>query len=410
MVQHIDNPSDTLDKELSPEGVVEFLNSTYDRRGLQTLCRMRDERVLINSIPTNCRAAVNMPAFYKEKNLYHTLSQYLLQDTEEKGQSFFINVLVNGPKGTNLEQSPPYRDALRFMHEHPNVHVVLHKTHYPKEQVNMSKIRKDATALSLLLASEVPGLDLENLVLFNNDADLQHLESNYVSAHVDTFDSNPRLGAIAGFAEYPVADFYQNHLFLATQRFEDILHMISNSKEDNHILKGGASALRARDYVATGGFDGKTRMSELRSIYKSLRAKDRESVVTSRNIGTVTTSARRQIMALGANVPLAKAHDTFGKQGDLAEKYQASLDELEIPELADKVTSPTFKEKLEVQLNSLYKKMRYMRSRTPASEIDRLFQRAGFYSGIELVVENEQVVIKDMTVLRKNILEKYSHF
>ena len=47
------------------------------------------------------------------------------------------------------------------------------------------------------------------------------------------------------------------------------------------------------------------------------------------------TSARRQMMALGEGVPLAHSHNTFGEKGDLAEKYQAPADQLQIPEVAN---------------------------------------------------------------------------
>lgn len=396
--------------QLSSGDISDFLIAKHGPKGLDALQEIRSREISSGPMQPNCRVVVNMPVLNLEKNLYNALAQYSNQDLSKQGKEFVVALLINGPMGVDLESSEPYKAARKFMVDHPEVKVVIRTVNYPKETVNISRIRKDAAGLSLMEAAEVNGLDLDNLIQFTHDADLQKLAPDYLSKHVKVLDENPRLGAIAGFYDYPDADFHQDHLFLATQKFEDILTFISNSKSTNHILKGGATAFRTRDYIASGGIGDTKKMSELRPVYKGLMARDKESVLFSRQIGTVTTSARRQMMALGQNIPLSSAHDDFGKKGDLAERYQAPIGELQIPEVANKVTSPGFNEKLEKQLTSLYKKMRRMRERTEATVIIDLFKRAGFYAGIKLEIENEKIVIKDMSVLKKNILERYTNY
>ncbi len=405
------NEAGSLDRE----GVESFLSANYTPEEYEQLLEVKRRELGANTMRSNTRVVVNMPVLYLEKNLNRALSQYLGQDLKLKGKDFVVAVYINGPNGVELETSEPYKAVLKFTKDHPELNVVIRTAHYDKNTVNISRIRKDAAALSLMDAVEVNGLDLDNLIQITHDADLQKIDPDYLSGHVEAFDENPRLGAIAGFYDYPEADFHQDHLFFATRRFEDFLEIISSYKFDNQIMKGGASAFRTRDYIAGGGIGTERKMSELRPLYKAIKKSDPESVQFSRKVGTVITSARRQMMALGEGVPLARSHDTFGEKGDLAEKYQVPAEELKIPEIANKVTSPGFKEKLEGELSSLYAKhfhlkIRKRESERGTAELQALFRKAGMFLGVKLEFNEKKVTITDMTKLRENLIKRYNRF
>lgn len=395
---------------LRPQDIDAFMSRHYNAHELHRLKRVKATEVGA-AMTSKCRVVINVPVLYKEKGLYQSLSQYLNQDLdkdEKDKKEFVVAVYVNGPNGVDLANTGPYKAALKFMADHPRVKVVLRKCNYDPKETNISRIRRDGIGLTLMDAAKVEGLDLDNLIQINHDADLQAISSDYLSGHVKVFDENPQLAAIGGFCDYPEADFYQDHLFLAAQKFEDILTLMMASKYDSFALKGGASAVRTKDYISAGGLGRRRKMSELRPLYQKFKEEDPNSIILSRKVGTITTSARRQIMALGNDVPLSRSHDNFGEEGDLADRYQAPLDKLQIPEVANKVTSPSFKEKLEKQLSHFYDR-ELMYNRGGEEQVNQFFRRAGFFSGLKLEFKDKKVIIKDMEVMKKNILAKYSH-
>jgi hypothetical protein len=150
-------------------------------------------------------------------------------------------------------------------------------------------------------------------------------------------------------------------------------------------------------------------MSELRPVAVSMGKQNPKATQFSRELGTVTTSARRQLMAIGTNIPLSRSHDSFGEQGDLAERYQVPAEELRIPEVANKVTSPDFLQKLQNELNCLYLSQVCLKKNVDRTQ--KLFRLVGVFAGIKIDFdEKDQLVIKDITVLRERLIKTKSSY
>ncbi|MEK7146134.1 MAG: hypothetical protein AAB802_03025, partial [Patescibacteria group bacterium] len=276
-------------------------------------------------------------------------------------------------------------------------------------------LRKQLAAYTLDRAASVEGMDVENLVLVTQDADLQDINEDYVKGVDETFQNNPELGALTGFVDYPQEDFHQDHLFLAVQRFNDILEMIRRFKVDNTIFRAGNSCFRGRDYMAVGGHPRSRKRAENTPIYRAIKKKGPNSTAFDRNVVTLVTSARRQMIALGEGLPLAERYETFGEEGDLAEKYQVPTNELQIPEVAHKVTSANFAELLQIELQAIYDKgldgvAESGEKEASMNRMRKFMQRAGFFLGIQLDFEGDKVILKDLSKLKELILKKYSHF
>lgn len=373
-----------------------------------------------------CRVVITIPALHTERNLSRTLSQYLTQLSTEPAQSGFeIIILVNGPQKLDggkfdLTDSVAYKEVLAFMNKFPKLRITLAVANYPEGSQRIGLIRKDLGALTIQRALDSDGVDLSNLVMVTNDADLHGLSDGYVDSIADAFGADAKLAAMTGFVDYPYEDFYSDHLFLTVQRFVDMLEIMRRHKLDKMTLRGGNTMIRLSDYIAAGGHN-RSRKSENLPIYKHiLRNKGPEAVAFDRHRTRITTSSRRQIAAINQGTPLVDRYQTFGKEGDLAEKYQVPRDQLRLSEVVHKVTAPNFKELLRQEIQSVYD--RSLSHSEDIADVDdggavlgakkrsqEFMRRAAFYLGFELTFKNDLVEIGSIEKLKELVLRKYDH-
>ena len=107
---------------------------------------------------------------------------------------------------------------------------------------------------------------------------------------------------------------------------------------------------------------------------QKMRLKDPSAVKFAGKKAQITTSARRQIVAIDKGVLLNDRYKTFGKDGDLAEEYQKSAVEMQIPEQTHKVTSKEFTALLEKELQSIYSAKLKIEEKTSTKENSRIEQ------------------------------------
>ncbi len=410
-----DPESNLLETKLVPKDIEQFIEMRFRPAEKRALGRIeKSARKPNEPMSPNCRVVINIPVHFGEKNLEKTLLQYLNQTALEGGKEevgFEIVVLVNGPDGTDLKSTTAYKHAIAIQEKFPELKISVLKSTFQKSELKIGLIRKMLAGYTLKRASEAPEVDLKSLILVTNDADLQKISEEYVTGLTHAFDRNPKLGAVAGFIDYPYEDFYQDQLFLTVQRFNDILETIVRYKDGNIILRGGNSAFRVQDYMEAGGHPRSRIRSENRPLYREIeKARGKEGIQFERHVAKITTSARRQIVAVAENVPIAERYENFGKPGDLAELYQAPVETLVIPESTHKITSPEFTGKLEAELQAVYKKFLNLSPSMNSEQVQKLFHRAAFFAGFKLSFEGETLHVTDISTLRSQVIKKYNHF
>jgi hypothetical protein len=417
----------------APEGfrreVIQYLDDgfrAFDKKRLEASRQGTLESDGNEHMDPGCRIVINIAALHTEKHLQCTLERYLAQQVSSKHGNeavFEVFILVNGPQSFNgerldLTKTKAHEDVLDFMSKHPQLKISLAHANYPEGSLKIGLIRKDLAALTMKRALSSEGVDLDKLILVTSDADLAELAPQYIETIDEVFDKRADVAAMVGFVDYPHEDFYSDHLFLTVQRFVDVLETMRRFKMEKLTLRGGNSMIRLPDYVRAGGHL-RSRKSENLPIYRHIiREKGPSAVVFDRHRTKITTSARRQIAAINQGTPLVDRYQSFGKPGDLAEKYQVPSDELELSEVVHKVTSSNFSNLLAHELQSIYD--RAIGGGSDVGDLDdggtilgkniktqEFMKRAGFYLGIRIDFEDDRLRVQDISKLRALILKKY---
>lgn len=399
-------------KKVSADDINEFIRKKFIRPEQKKLKEMEASLVTEGPMSKDCRLVFNIPCFFGEKGLQKTLLTFLNQHASTEGPDFEVIVLVNGPDGSNIENSAAYKDALAIQNRFPELKLTIAKTTYPKEELRIGRIRKDLAAITLKRASQTSGVDIGNLIIVTQDADLIDMDEHYVENVVREFDQQPDLSALTGFIDHPREDFYSDHLFLTVQRFTDIIEIINRYRHNNFPLRGGNSAFRVSHYLQAGGHS-RSRLWEHMNLSRSFREENPDSVKFIGKRAKITTSARRQIVAIEKGVKLIDRYKTFGIEGDLAEDYQKPVEETVLPEMTHKVTSPQFKDLLQEELQSIYDSKIKIEEKSLQGDdprIEKNMKTAARFMGIRIHFEERKVFVDDISQLREDIMKKYSNF
>ena len=166
----------------------------------------------------NCRLVFNIASLHCEKGVSTTLLSFLDQRCKEKDPNFEIIILINGPEGVDIKNSIAYNDAIAVKNRYSELKLTIAESTYTKDELTISRVRKDLGGLTLRRASKTEGVDIANLILVTQDADLININDEYVENVVEEFDKNPKLEALTGFIDHPYEDFYSDHLFLTVQK------------------------------------------------------------------------------------------------------------------------------------------------------------------------------------------------
>lgn len=407
----IDNNSEL--GEIRSEDIEKFISSKFSKSEQTNLKVIEDTAIDSGPMSENCRLVFNIASLHSEKGVAKTLLSFLNIKTKEKDPNFEIIILINGPDGTDIKNSIAYKEAMTIKSRYHELKITIAESTYPKEELTISRVRKDLGGLTLKRAAKTDRVDIANLILVTQDADLININDEYVNNVVEEFDKHPKLEALTGFIDHPYEDFYSDHLFLTTQRFTDALEVITRSKYNNFPLRGGNSAFRVKSYMEAGGHESKRRLWEHMDLNRKMRLNDPSAVKFSGKKAQITTSARRQIVAIDKGVLLNDRYKTFGKDGDLAEEYQKPITEIQIPEQTHKVTSKEFTSLLEKELQSIYAAKLKIEEKTSTKEnsrIEQLMKRTAFFIGISIHFKDGKVIIDDISKLKEQIIKKYSHF
>lgn len=336
-----------------------ILTLDLDRTKRTRLEKIEDQAIGPDQMAPTTRAVVAIPAHHTEMNLGRTLGEYVKQTAfleSSSNPTFEVLILINGLGNVDLASSRAYQDAVAFRGRDPSFPLVICSSNYPVSENRMGVFRRDVVALALRRALAAPGVDVENLIVVSNDADLQKLPPNYISHMIQRFTEMQSLAVMTGFIDYPHEDLDSEHVFLTVQRFIDVLELIRRRRDGVIILRAGNTAVRASRYVEAGGFRGHSRSRPFKPLYDSLKRNREEVLFDERGEGmNIVTSPRRQLMALRAGRPQAYKHMDFGGSDDIAGMYRVNPGVLQIPEHSTKYTSRDFRARLQAELDNIYR-------------------------------------------------------
>jgi hypothetical protein len=343
----------------------------------------------------NIETVITVPAYQEGKNLEKTLRRYAKMNDKDR---FELVILENHPEGVSRDDSA---DVIKKMKaEFPDLNIVhLYKTF--KEKPPIGQVRKYLVDSVLLRKSEN---NIEKSVaIASNDADLEDISVDYANHLAVAFQNNKKLDAIAGKWDFPEESFRQFPLFHASQRLWHYLDIAFR----NYYLKapeliGRNSAFRSGSYAAVGGYNEKAQLAEdleIGWLMKDARGYDAKRIGYL-NPAWLVSNPRRAVTKMVSGGRLIEQYGDFHVNEEVR---KASLETL-------------LKEKRDfdeggfgTEAQSIYDHYARMKKSNGGwvddKYVDRSFNRAMRFLGVNYEMDEGKVKITDMTRLRAGLKE-----
>jgi hypothetical protein len=387
------------------EAICSYVHDKYRGNALRRLHAIERD-ALTTSMHPQCNVFITIPARHNEQGLRHTLELYAQQHAAKQGPQFEVDVLINGPQGVDLFDSPAFTDAFHA-YEQLGIPVNVFLATYSAQERQIGRIRRDLAVLTLRRMLNSGHANPGDAVLVTNDADARDIAPEYVSTLAQRFASNPSIAGATGFIDLPDEDFRQDHVLFAAHRMSQMIESIYRAKHPYHPLtmRGGSSAFRVRDYIRAGGH-ASSRISEHRHLYRSL-AKDPTVCIERlpRAGATIITDARRQVATLASGRPVTNSYQNFGLPGDVAEQYQA-----EVPQSPGRLLdSGKFLHDLQEEVRAMFGKFVSLHQTFGEDAARQLFHRAAFFAGMKLTFDEQgRVCVDNIDALSAGIRGRWS--
>lgn len=339
------------------------------------------------------KLVITVPAYHEGANIKHTLEQYAKMKNPER---FEIVIFENHPAAKGRDNTLQEVEAFKTSHPNINIHL-FHKAFDQKAPIgNIRKYLVDA----VVLRKEKTGIK-DSIVITSNDADLININPDYSNILIQKFDQDKNLDAVGVKWDYPSEAFKQMPLLHAAQRlwqFFDISFRNSYLKSPD--LIGRNSAFRSGIYTAVGGYNDQAQLAEdleIGWLIKNARGYDPQRI-SYVNSAWLISNPRRAVVKLVSGVPLIQQYGDFHVNEDVR---RASLDEL-------------FEKKKDLNMDEFIQNVQaiydhYGRWRKSLGGwLDdgyfiKSFDRAMGYLGAKYHVENDKIIIDDISRLEQGL-------
>lgn len=400
--------------KIKPSADIEgYFLSKYDETKLKKLKIIEETAISSQSImDTECKLIFNIPTFYTEQRLEEALLTFLSQ--YESSPKFEISILINGPSGIRLEDSTPYKQAKQVQAKYPELKINIYCANYDTnensrkaKEILLKNIREDLLALTLIRAGKSSDVDIENLLIATQDADLIQIVDDYVEEAVRHFKSKPETEGVAGLIDYPREDFDQDHLFFVVQLFEDILESKQQKPGKQISFRGGNSIFKVSHILKGQGFPNSFKVNN-RAPYQ-----DKANICTFNNGFQsnddlwIVSSARRQMHAICSDIK-ATLGWRYEIEEDLSDIY-LSGESSKLPDSAHKITSDDFQKMLERELHFMF--LLHKVHNAIKDTTRDLFIETAEEIGIKIYFdENDSLKIQNIRALKERVLKDFSRF
>jgi hypothetical protein len=339
---------------------------------------------------------ITIPAYHEGKNLEKTLRNYAKLKNRNR---FEIVILENHPKDKRRDETPEVIE--RMQREYPELRIVhLYKEF--DEKPTIGQVRKYLVD-SVLMRKMIAG-KRDSVVIASNDADMEDISENYTDNLADTFRQNNRIDAVAGKWDYPSEAFRQMPLLHASQRLWHYLDIAFR----NYYLKspeliGRNSAFRSGAYAVVGGYNEKAQLAEdleIGWLIKDARGHDADRVEYL-NKAWIKSNPRRAVVKLASGGRLVQQYGDFHVNEEVR---NAPLEDI-LREKRD-MRDEDFREEVQAIYDHYFRWKKSKGGWVEDEFLERSFDRAMRFLGVKYNVENDRIIITDMSKL-KNGLEKY---
>jgi hypothetical protein len=341
----------------------------------------RDVMALLHQIegcektPDDCEISIQIPAYCKERNLKQTLLHYAQQFPWKWPHKPVVEIIVNinGPSAEDIENSEALKDCREAYKQYPYLNICIVKQIVPQKDFKIGRIRGVTAMVSAKRAMENPNVNLKDMVVITNDADLKWLSPNYISSIWQYFKTYPHINAAGTFINYPDFQVTSNHLGIVVQRCEEMLEIIDKRKHGHMILRSWSSAYRMESLLSAWTFPN-ARKWESGQLVRNIKKKSGQNSVglIPKHLVHLTTSARRHATAVLTGTKITDRYTTFGTAQDLAVLYHDGTKREEARKTVVIVQDSDYVTKLENELQEVYNKRirAHMKDATRVSEAD----------------------------------------
>jgi hypothetical protein len=339
---------------------------------------------------------ITIPSYQEGRNLEKTLRNYAKLNNRN---GFEIVILENHPEGVKRDNSADIIDSVRK--EFPDLNIVhLYKVF--KEKPAIGGVRKYLVDAVLLRKSES---NIEkSIVIVSNDADLEDISEDYANQLSAAFQKNKNVDAIEGKRDYPAETYRKYPLLHASQRlwnYLDIAFKKYHLKTEE--LTGTNSAFRSGIYAAIGGYNEKAQLAEdweLGQLIKEARGGDSERI-KHLNSTWLISNPRRAVVTMLSGRNLIQQHEDFHVNEEVR---KTSVEDL-LREKRD-LDEKEFTNEVQATYEHC---ARWKKSKGGSADdeyINKSFDRAMRFLGVNYEIVNDKVIISDIARLREG-LRKY---
>ncbi|KKW23875.1 MAG: hypothetical protein UY70_C0021G0019 [Candidatus Kaiserbacteria bacterium GW2011_GWB1_52_6] len=349
------------------------------------------------AMPQSTKVVFAVPAYKEQDNIYKTLRTYAKMPNKDE---FEIVVFENHPKDAIRDRTGA--EIERFMNDYPDVHVVhLYKAFDKKEPIGLiRKYLNDA----VLERKQQAGRN-DSVILVSNDADLEDINPNYASRLTSAFESNQTLDAINGKDDFPAEAYKAFPLLHALARLQKYFEIgIRRNYRRVPELIGRNAAMRSSVYAAIGGYNPNARVAEdleMGWLIRHARGWNDNRRVAYLNDAWIKTNPRRALDTLQDGARLSNQYRDFHsneKVRDLSvQERLRNGEDFSLDEFVHEVQAIYDTEVAKLQSRGQW---------LPDKDFNKSFDRAMRFLGVKYRIENDRVIIDDVSKLVAG-LEKY---
>jgi hypothetical protein len=319
----IERRSDTLfqnpEAKLQEQSEVEKYLSKLDPHYLSEI----ETFSLTNAQPLSKKVQIIIPiiAYHEGAIIRSTLDKYLKQDLDYS--LFEIIVFDNHPHTKTRDNTAD--EVQRFKDANPTLSVVYaYKIWQEGEYARLGNARKYAFDIAVTRIHN-RGESEHETILVSNDADSYDFDTNYLSAILEEFRSNPITDSLATISATPKNAIIKPNIY-AILSFWDALDDVVAIGEAYNLL-GRSCAHRASIYSAIGGYNEKNRSTddlETWCLISDARDWNPKSVIRLRTTRQIQ-DPRRILMAMANRIPVNEMYFDFDSKPEIR---QADNDKL----------------------------------------------------------------------------------
>lgn len=346
---------------------------------------------------TDVRTVITLPTSSNATNLTERLTQYATQ-TNKDGTPF-------DPKKIELvvydinpaAESTAKADVDKYIADHPDAQVT-YLSHTYEGDLKSGRIKRDLSNYVLSRMGTLPADHPDVLLLTDNTVPGMTMQPTYIQGLIDAADANPAADILHGTNMLPNEAFAQYPMLFASHRAFELFDAFVRHGEAGSIpnVYSGNMAVRASSLAAIGGYNADSPGAEDRELSWMMRTARGTSDAIAPVADMQTTIDPKETVyyqylqpqGLAENVPM-ETNDTYK--------------DMSWSDMAKRASENYTKEQLESNLSNMYTTVYPSLKAANPARFDGYFKRTMDAMGVQYEIQDNKVVITDMSSLEANM-------